>query len=189
MNAKLIYVVGPSGAGKDSLLNWLRMQLPAQLPIAWARRTINRACTADGELHESVATTQFNRLFEGHEFAMHWAANEHLYGIRHTELGPLTQQQWVFVNGSRAHLPQAAQRYPGLTVLHITAEIEVLRQRLLGRGRESHEAIESRLHRNLALRVPPGCKLIEIHNHDSLESSGQQLLQALRALPNWPTHE
>ena len=189
MNAKLIYVVGPSGAGKDSLLNWLRAQLPAQLPVAWARRTINRACAADGEMHDSVSTAQFNRLLDAQAFAMHWAANEHLYGIRHAELRPLTQQQWVFVNGSRAHLPQAAQLYPELTVLHITADIEVLRQRLLGRGRESHQAIENRLNRTLALRVPPGCQLIEIHNHDSLASSGQQLLKALQALQDWPTHE
>jgi ribose 1,5-bisphosphokinase len=117
---------------------------------------------------------------------MHWAANEHLYGIRHAELRPLAQQQWVFVNGSRAHLQEAARFYPELTVLHITADTEILRQRLLGRGRESHQAIENRLNRTLALRVPPGCQLIEIHNHDSLASSGQRLLQALRALQDWP---
>jgi len=187
MNAQLIYVVGPSGAGKDSLLNWLRAQLPAQLPIAWARRCINRPCAADGEMHESVATSEFNRLLDAQEFALHWAANEHLYGIRHVELRPLTQQQWVFVNGSRAHLQEAAKFYPELTVLHITADIEILRQRLLGRGRESQQAIENRLSRTLALRVPPGCQLIEIHNHGSLASSGQQLLQALQALQDWPT--
>jgi ribose 1,5-bisphosphokinase len=187
MNSQLIYVVGPSGAGKDSLLNWLRAQLPAQLPVTWVRRTINRPCVPDGEMHESVATSEFNRLLDAHEFAMHWAANEHLYGIRNAELARLTQQQWVFVNGSRAHLPQAAQRYPELTVLHITADIDILRQRLMGRGRESHEAIENRLSRTLTLRVPPGCRLIEIHNHDSLASSGQKLLQALQTLQDWPT--
>ena len=186
MNAKLIYVVGPSGAGKDSLLHWLRAHLPPSLPVHWARRTINRPGTSDGEMHESVDTLEFKRLLATAQLAMHWQANDHLYGIRHTELAPLDRQQWLFLNGSRAHLPQAAHSHPGLTVLHITADIEVLRQRLLLRDRESIAAIESRLQRAIDLQLPAGCRLIEIHNNESLESSGQQLLQALRGLPHWP---
>jgi ribose 1,5-bisphosphokinase len=186
MNARLIYVVGPSGAGKDSLLHWLRQHLPTSLPVHWARRTINRPCTSEGEMHESVNTLEYAQLLATEQLAMHWQANDHLYGIRQTELAPLAQQQWVFVNGSRAHLPQAARLCPGLTVLHITASTEVLRQRLLGRGRESLKAIENRLQRSIALQLPPACALIEIHNHDSLESSGRQLLAALHGVPHWP---
>ncbi len=187
MKAKLIYVVGPSGAGKDSLLNWLRAHLAADLPVAWARRTINRPAALDGELHESVATDEFNQLLSSQQFAMHWAANDHLYGIRHAELRSLADPNWVFVNGSRPHIPQAAQLYPGMTVLHITADKEVLRERLLSRGRESSQAIENRLDRMPKLQVPSGCQLIEIHNHERLETTGQQLLEALKSLPDWPT--
>ena len=187
MMTPLIYVVGPSGAGKDSLLDWLRAHLAAELPVAWARRTINRPCAPDGEAHESVDTAEFNRLLRAKQFALHWAANDHLYGIRHAQLRPLTQTAWVFVNGSRPHLPLAAQHYPGLTVLHITADPEVLKQRLVGRGRESIQAIENRLQRTPALHVPPGCALIEIRNNDSLEFAGQQLLASLRNLAGWPT--
>ena len=185
MNQRLIYVVGPSGAGKDSLLNWLRAHVPSHLPVAWARRTINRPGTTDGELHESVTTAQFDALIESQQLAVHWAANEHLYGIRHTELEPLKHRQWIFVNGSRAHLPVAAQEYPGLTVLHITADIEVLRQRLKSRGRETLEAIENRLQRIPPLVVPMGCTLIEIQNNHSLETSGHKLILELRTLANW----
>jgi len=186
MNAKLIYVVGPSGAGKDSLLNWLRSHLAADLPVVWARRTINRPVAPEGEMHESVSSDVFNQLLTAQQFAMHWAANEHLYGIRHEELRSLADQVWVFVNGSRQHLPQAAQLYPGMTVLHITADKEVLRERLLSRGRESKQAIENRLDRTPKLQVPSGCQLIEIHNHERLDSTGPQLLQLLRLLPDWP---
>jgi ribose 1,5-bisphosphokinase len=186
MNAQLIYVVGPSGAGKDSLLNWLRAQLPPSLPLHWARRTINRPSTPQGERHESVSAIEFEHLLATDQLAMHWQANAHCYGIRHTELAPLAQGQWLFVNGSRAHLPQVALSHPGLTVLHITADTQVLRQRLVQRERESPEAIEQRLDRSIDLQLPAGCRLIEIHNHDSLEVSGQQLLRALRALADWP---
>ena len=55
MNAALIYVVGPSGVGKDSLLAWLRSNLPDHLPAHWAQRTIDRPRVPQGEAHESVA--------------------------------------------------------------------------------------------------------------------------------------
>jgi len=189
MNAQLIYVVGPSGAGKDSLLMWLRQHVPSGLLIHWARRTIDRPCIPDGEMHESVHTLEFNRLLDAQQLAMHWNANEHKYGIRNSELWPLAQRHWIFLNGSRAHLPHAATLYPGLTVLHITADIEMLRQRLLKRGRESHSAIENRLQRTIDWNAPAGCRLIEIHNNHSLESSGQQLMNALHALENWPSFQ
>jgi len=51
------------------------------------------------------------------------------------------------VNGSRGYLEEAKQRFPGLTVLFITAPVEVLRERLLSRGRENEQAIEARLSR------------------------------------------
>lgn len=186
MNTPLIYVVGPSGAGKDSVLDWLRTHLPAKLPIAWAQRTIDRPCTPEGELHESVETTQFQHLLATQAFAMHWTANGHHYGIRHAQLDGLSQGHWIFVNGSRAYIPQAAAHCPGLTVLHITADVQVLEHRLWARGRESLQAIQDRLHRTPPLQLPPGCNLIEVQNNGSLESSGQQLLVALRTLKNWP---
>ena len=181
MNAALIYVVGPSGVGKDSLLAWLRSNLPEHLPAHWAQRTIDRPRLPDGEAHESVTPAEFKRLLAAHSFAMHWQANGHHYGIRHAEIAHLAQQQ-VFVNGSREHLPQAARDFPGMGILHITANKEVLRRRLLLRNRESLREIEQRLNRLIAIEPPAGCAFFEIQNNDSLEASGQQLLQAVVSL-------
>jgi ribose 1,5-bisphosphokinase PhnN len=64
-------------------------------------------------------------------------------------------------------------------ILHITANKEVLRRRLLLRNRESLPEIEQRLNRLIAIEPPAGCAFFEIQNNDSLEASGQQLLQAL----------
>ncbi len=186
MNPHLVYVVGPSGAGKDSLLNWLRARLSTESPLRWARRTINRPATTEGENHESVSSEAFGILLETQQLAMHWSANTHQYGIRHSELLPLPQPSWIFVNGSRGYLNAAAASHPEMTVLHITAERQVLQQRLLGRGRESLEAIEQRLNRTPPLNVPAGCHFIEFLNHDPLEVSGPKLLKALTSLPGWP---
>lgn len=181
MNHHLIYVVGPSGVGKDTLLDWLRANLPTHLHAHWAQRTIDRPTVADGEAHESVTPDAFKSLLAAQSFALHWQANGHQYGIRHAQLAPMSHQL-VFVNGSREHLPLAAKAYAGMTVLHITADKEVLRQRLLLRNRESLAEIELRLNRLIALEPPEGCAFLEIQNNDSLQASGQQLLQAVSSI-------
>jgi ribose 1,5-bisphosphokinase len=188
MNRRLIYVVGPSGAGKDSVLNWLRLHKSDSTPVHWARRTINRskAASPDSEQHEVVDDESFEALVASDVFSMHWQANSHRYGIRKSELSHLANPNCcVFVNGSRAHLPTAAALYPGVTVLHITADQEVLRERLHLRGRESEDAIEARLSRDIHLHAPSGCRLIQIHNNTSLEIAGHQLVAELTKLGLW----
>ncbi len=189
MSQRLIYVVGPSGAGKDSLLSWLRQHTPAAAAVHWTRRTIDRPNSErpDAEDHTSVEAGGFDQLLAEGQFAMHWQANAHRYGIRTSELEALKDPNMcVLVNGSRAHLPVAALAYPNLTVLHITAEAQVLRQRLMARGRESEAAVEARMGRPSALELPLGCRLIEIHNNTSLDAAGAQLLAQLRGFGLWP---
>ena len=96
---RLIYCMGPSGAGKDSLLNWLRTHLPTPCPVHWAQRTISRAATSAGEVHESVSPQTFFALCSDHAFALHWQANGLGYGVRHAQLAPLAQGHWVLLNG------------------------------------------------------------------------------------------
>jgi ribose 1,5-bisphosphokinase len=189
MNPRLIYVVGPSGAGKDSVMSWLRKHTSISASVHWAQRTIDRPKSnePDAEDHVPVDALGFEQLLVNGEFAMHWDANTHRYGIRKSELTWLNDStHCVFVNGSRAHLPTAALDYPGLTLVHITASVEVLRQRLIARGRESVEAVEARLQRQIALTVPNGCACIEINNDTTLNEAGHQLLTQLRAAGLWP---
>lgn len=186
MSRRLLYVMGPSGAGKDSLLAWLRARLDPALPLHWARRTISRPAQAGGEAHESVDSASFERLRAAQAFGLHWAAHDLLYGVRHQELAPLRAGRWVMLNGSRAYLPEAQQHYPDLTVLHITASADVLHQRLLARGRESAETVAQRVQRASAYRPAAPQRLIEVRNDGTLDVAGAQLLQALRQLDDWP---
>lgn len=185
-SARLLYFMGPSGAGKDSLLDWLRQHLPAGLPVQWARRTISRPAAPGGEVHESTTPGDHAALRAADAFALHWEANGLAYGVRHGELEPLARGRWLLVNGSRAYLPEALQRYPALVAVHITASPEVLRQRILSRGRESAEQAEQRVQRALQFQAPAGAAGIEVRNDTSLDAAGRQLLQALEQLPGWP---
>lgn len=175
---RLVYVMGPSGAGKDSLLAWLDAHLPAGFSIHWSRRTIDRPRHGPGdEANEAVSAEAFRALQAQGAFALHWQANAHQYGIRRSELAPLAEGAWVFVNGSRAYWPQARQACPDLRTVQITASPAVLRQRLIARGREDAAAIEARLAR-LAQEEPVDADLV-VRNDGTLEDSGRLLLDWL----------
>ena len=95
-----------------------------------------------------MTPAQFDTLERASAFAMSWRANGLCYGI------PVQIDEWlaqgydVLVNGSRGYLAQARRRYPDLLAVLLGVKPEVLRQRLLARGRESPEEIEARLARN-----------------------------------------
>jgi len=180
MSHRLVYTIGPSGAGKDSLLGWLRAHLRVDAPVAFAQRTVTRAADAGGEAHEACSGAQFEQWRHAGLFALHWQANGLHYGVRHTALAPLTQGHCVFVNGSREYLPKAQQQRPGLTVLYITTTLETMRQRLLARGREDGPEMALRLARALAWQLPAGHGGIEVVNDGSLDDAGQRVLWALR---------
>lgn len=183
MSRRLVYVVGPSGAGKDSVLQWVRQRLSPNPAIHWARRTITRPLHAGGEEHEAVDEARFRQLRERGAFSLNWQANSLHYGVRGSELAPLDHGAWVFVNGSRGHLTTTCGRFPGATVVHVTASTDTLRQRLLGRGRETPAVIEARIERTRTLPLP---QALQVHNDAALEDAGEQFLQHLRTLPGWP---
>ena len=183
MSRRLVYVVGPSRAGKDSVLGWTRHQLANTPSIHWARRTITRAARPGDEVHEAVDETQFLALRERGAFALNWQANGLHYGIRHCETAPLDHGHWVLINGSRGYLEPTRSRFPGLTVVHVCASPDTLRQRLLARGREGPAAVEARIRRTQSL---PPVHAIEILNDGALEDAGRLLLNHLQHLPGWP---
>jgi len=171
---RLFFVVGPSGAGKDTLLAGAISVDPG---LHWARRVITRPEAAGGEPFEGVSETDFaDRLAKG-DFALHWAAHGLCYGVPHAEF---LQGRDVLLNGSRAAIAQAMAAFPGLRVIHITAPIAVLAERLSARGRESRDQIAARLSR-ADLSLPKGLPVIEISNDATPETGIARLLQALRA--------
>jgi ribose 1,5-bisphosphokinase len=147
MQARLIYLMGPSGAGKDSVIDAARSRL-AIIPVDVVRRVITRSAESIGEQALGVSDDRFAAMQAGGDFAMNWKANGHDYGIPADINRSLAQGRHVLVNGSRGYLPEAQRRYPDLIPVLVSVSSEVLRQRLLARGRESLQDIELRLQRN-----------------------------------------
>lgn len=176
---KLIYVVGPSGAGKDALLDYVRANLPPDANVKFARRWITRPADAGGEAHRPLAHAEFEAKVRSGAFAMHWRAHGNGYGIDAEIADWLRSGATVIVSGSRAHLPQALQDFPDLHVIHVCADPAVLRERLLRRGRETAEQIEERIARAGRYALPPGARVTEVRNDRRLEDGEADMLAAV----------
>lgn len=144
--ARLIYLMGASGAGKDSLLTALRAHpLPSMLV---SHRYITRPAGDGSENHVALSETEFLQRRAAGLFALHWQAHQCYYGLGIEIDLWLLRDSHVIVNGSRAHLGQALQRY-GARLLPVCLRVSpaLLRQRLRQRGRENAREINERLAR------------------------------------------
>ena len=182
MAGRLIYLIGPSGSGKDSLLEAARARL-AERGCRIVRRVITRSAEAVGEAAHGVSPEQFAAMDANGAFALSWHANGLSYGIPREIDDWLAAGDDVLVNGSRAHLAQTRERYPTLLVLLLTVDQAVLRQRLVARGRESLVDIEARLARNArftaALIAANGAGLFVLDNSGPLAHTVERLLCCL----------
>lgn len=183
MSAGHLYaVVGPSGAGKDTLMQLAARQRPDLYVV---RRVITRPETAGGEDFEGVTQAAFDARRARGEFALVWEAHGLSYGIPASIAAVLAAGNDAMMNGSRAGLTEAQAAFPTLVVLHVTARPEVLAERLLARGRETAADVAKRLAR-AAMPLPGGLRhVIEIDNSGDISTGVRALLDALdpAALP------
>jgi len=168
---RLIVVVGPSGAGKDSVLSAWRRRLPPDVAPSLVRRVITRAPDPQGEDHEPVGEAEFARLRVSDALVFWWQAHGLHYGVRHGALAPLAEGRWVVMNGSRGHLPALRRRAPRAHVVEITAPAHVLAERLVLRQREDAQAVAARLARDVAAS---GAALV-VDNSGGLDAAADQL--------------
>ncbi|BBG30386.1 ribose 1,5-bisphosphokinase [Zymobacter palmae] len=158
----LVYLMGASGAGKDSLLDALRQAAVPRLLVA--HRYITRPAGMTGENHIALSQAEFALRRDNGLFALYWQAHDCQYAIGAEIDLWLTRRLDVVVNGSRAYLPHAQARYgQRLLPICLTVAPDVLRQRLMARGRESPAQIDERLQRaeTAQRQLPATCLFIE----------------------------
>lgn len=176
MPGRVFAVVGPSGAGKDTLIAAARA---ARRDLHVVRRVITRPEEAGGEPFEGVTPEEFKQRAEAGEFALSWQAHGLSYGIPGSVLDAISEGRDVIFNGSRAMLAEAWEVFPNLTVILVTAPINVLAERLARRGRETPNEIAARLTRQL-YEVPPGIPVRVVENGGSLDAAVAAFLAALQ---------
>lgn len=172
----LVAVVGPSGAGKDTLMDGARAALAADPRFRFVRRCITRPADAGGEAHEALTPDAFAARRAQGGLALWWEAHGLLYGIPRDIEDDLAAGRVAIANLSRQTLTEAAARYP-LRVLLITAPIELRAARLAARGREAAADIAARLAREAGL--PPGLDVETVSNDADVAEGVARVLAAL----------
>jgi ribose 1,5-bisphosphokinase len=142
---RLVLVVGPSGAGKDTLIDLARAQLRDDESVVFPRRVVTR--TAAGEPHDTMDVDTFENAARAGAFALSWDAHDLRYGIPAEIDAHIRAGRTVVCNVSRAIVAEARERYAEVRVVLVTAPAEVLAARLAARGRGSDGDLAKRLAR------------------------------------------
>ncbi|MFY0660474.1 MAG: phosphonate metabolism protein/1,5-bisphosphokinase (PRPP-forming) PhnN [Shimia sp.] len=173
--AKVIGVVGPSGVGKDSVMEAMAA---LRKDIQLVRRVVTRPAGAGGERSISATEDEFDDHIAQDQFQLWWAAHGLRYGVPRAAVAS-PDASIVLVNLSRGILDQARTAFDDFAVLSLRAKTETLAARLAARGRETSAEIVSRLERAGSLR-PQGHDVIEIYNDGPLGETVQHALAALQ---------
>jgi ribose 1,5-bisphosphokinase len=174
-----IAVVGPSGAGKDTILTRLKMLLPTE-HFTFPSRVISRPPDAN-EASIYLAADAFPAARTRCDFLIDWEAHGLCYGIPADVRGELEKGRHVIANLSRAVLPALRSTTARVLVVHVTARSEVLEQRLRARSREFDADRLARLERAEALDHALQAD-IRIENNGSIESAVGALMEVLMPL-------
>ncbi|MCT8998172.1 phosphonate metabolism protein/1,5-bisphosphokinase (PRPP-forming) PhnN [Chelativorans intermedius] len=178
-----VAVAGPSGSGKDSLMDYARRRLgPLAGGVVFARRIITRPAEAGGEMHDTLDEAAFERARAQGRFALSWQANGLSYALPASIDEAMREGSVVVANVSRAVIPRLGARYANVLPVVVTAPPEILAERLSRRGRETRQEVMARLARAGAFAVE-GAHVID--NSGPLENAGERFLALLRRAAAW----
>lgn len=174
------FVVGPSGAGKDTLIDGARARLAQGDRYVFATRTITRPSDAPGEAHIGVTEAAFAAREAAGAFLVTWQAHGLHYGLDATLRDVLSAGRHVVANGSRAILPKLIGKVERLVVVEVSAPVEVLAARIAGRGRETQAQIAARLARTVTA-YPTDVPLVRVSNDSTSDVGIERFVDALQA--------
>lgn len=173
-----VWVVGPSGAGKDSVIQYARTRMSDNPQVDFVERWVTRVQTAPGE--QSITQAILEQFSKDGLVAQRWAAHGQHYGLARARLEcPHPEVRVQVVNISRTVITALRARYGGL-VVEIHASSEQFQARLAQRQREDPEALAERMARQISL--PPGIPLLQIHNDGPLPDAGDAFVALLERM-------
>jgi ribose 1,5-bisphosphokinase len=174
---RFIVVVGPSGAGKDTLIGSARTACADARNIVFSRRVVTREASAF-EDNEQIGLDAFRQARTRGDFAVHWEAHGHCYALPRAIDDDIHAGRTVVANVSRTVVEAIRRAYANVTVVLITAPLDVLAERLAARARSSDGEIEYRLGRAVddVASVPD----VTIANVGSVEDHARELVQVIK---------
>jgi ribose 1,5-bisphosphokinase len=173
---RLVLVVGPSGAGKDTLIDLARVACRTDNAIVFARRVVTREASAF-EDNAQATPDAFHRALADGLFAMHWEAHGLLYALPSAIDDDIRAGRTVVANVSRTVIDGLRRVYAEVIVVSITAPADVLAARLAARERGSDGAPAARLGREVARNFAPD---LTINNVGCAENHAGELVRMIR---------
>ncbi len=173
---KLVLVVGPSGAGKDTLLGLARSACADDKNIVFVQRVVTREAS-HVEDNEQISPEDFREARARGAFAMCWEAHGHAYGLPRSIEDDIRVGRTVVANVSRTVIPALRHSFVNVVVVAITAPADVLAARLEMRKRGSDGNIAQRLARNVdESAADPDATIVNV---SSAEYHARQLLRII----------
>ena len=175
---RLVLVVGPSGAGKDTLIGGARETCKDDESVVFPRRVVTRPSSA-AEDHDTMTVEEFTQAVADGAFSLWWDAHGHRYGVPSTIDDDIRAGRTVVCNVSRTIVSLARRRYAFVTVVLVTAPEDVLQQRLTYRERSSDGNLHNRVNRAVEIGPNAGADVI-IRNVGRPEIGVRRMLNAIR---------
>lgn len=168
--APLVLVVGPSGAGKDTVIEGAKAALVNQPWAVFPRRVVTRLAQIGAEDHESISPEAFEIVEQGGGYVLSWRAHGLAYGIP-TGIEEMRRAGViVVVNVSRSVIETARRHLQPIRIIALSAPHDILAERLFNRGRESREDIDRRLRRAMD-GMPEGPEVTPLVNAGTPEAA------------------
>lgn len=177
----LVLVVGPSGAGKDSIIRGAQKIFANDARFVFPRRAITRRADLAAEDHDCVTDMGFALAVANGDFAVWWRAHGNSYGIPVSIDDDLRVGRTVVFNCSRAIVGDVQRQYRRVTVAGIEVSPDVLVERIVARGREPREQAIERV-RRVVPSLPAGTNAYPIRNDGLLDAAVVDFCDLLRRL-------
>lgn len=174
---RFVLVVGPSGAGKDTLIAGAKALCDGNPQIVFPRRVVTRPAS-DAEDHDSLNEAAFDDSIKNGDFAFWWQAHSLKYGIPRTADDNVRAGRTVVCNVSRGIVADVRARYARVDVVLVTAPAEVLTARLSGRSRDTDGSLTERIKRNDSFTDFQASYVIE--NIGAPDAAVHQLLDGIK---------
>ncbi|MGU3465430.1 phosphonate metabolism protein/1,5-bisphosphokinase (PRPP-forming) PhnN [Methylobacterium sp. C33D] len=171
----LVLVVGPSGAGKDTLLRLARAALADDPRYVFPRRLVTRPPSAD-EDNDEIDEAAFAAGCAAGRFTLSWRAHGLGYALPEAVGRRVADGHVVVCNVSRRVVAQARAAGPRVSVVEITAPPEILARRIAARGRTQDGDPAARLAREGGVTAD-----LTILNTGPAEAAAARLVAHLRA--------
>lgn len=179
-----VAVIGPSGAGKDTILAGARAALAGNPDILFPRRVITRPADHH-EDNEGIDLDAFDERARNGEFLLWWSANHLSYGLPSSLQHDLEQGRHIIANVSRTIVEEIRNRFARSLIIEIRVDPIVLIDRLAQRGRENADVQSERFRRSAslgAIAIPD----VVIDNNGAPAIAIAQLVKRLESLCHEP---